>query len=287
MGLRIVLREVGVNIGVADVDRDIVAGGGQAVFVSRLAGGGDFDRLIFRSFPDAPGRKPALTARTRKESTSNNRLTHGGRRRYRRRLSLAKGKTPGASGRRITASPGDLSDSRPAAQDVINVSAEDPICALDPGILAFSAICPCGRSQDLRNQVRVRKHLRRDDHLPERAGADAFSQGWLAGVNWRRLAATCQGRSASASSMNVPFALRDHNPPASAMPTRADLCSTRRARSRRWLVIVHPACDRFQPHTGPSARKENCAGAFAQDHPARRMREWLDRRRRPQQPPLA
>ena len=68
MPLRIVLGGVGINIGIANMYRDIVSGVGDSVFVSGLAGGHDLDRLIVRR-PDING----VAAYNRKEKGKKDR----------------------------------------------------------------------------------------------------------------------------------------------------------------------------------------------------------------------
>ena len=50
MRLGIITRRVRINIGVAQVNRDVPMCDGDAIFVSRLAAGSNFDWLIFRRF---------------------------------------------------------------------------------------------------------------------------------------------------------------------------------------------------------------------------------------------
>ena len=50
MSLGIIAGGVGINVRIAEMDRDVAVCDGNAVFISRLATGSDFDWLIFRGF---------------------------------------------------------------------------------------------------------------------------------------------------------------------------------------------------------------------------------------------
>src|SRR5213595_1381828 len=47
MPLRVIARRVGVNVGIAAMNRDIISRDGDTVLVAGLAGGSDLDRLVF------------------------------------------------------------------------------------------------------------------------------------------------------------------------------------------------------------------------------------------------
>src|SRR6266536_6558705 len=47
MPLRVIARRVGVNVGIAKMNRDVISGDGDTVLVAGFAGGSDLDRLVF------------------------------------------------------------------------------------------------------------------------------------------------------------------------------------------------------------------------------------------------
>ena len=81
VALRIVLGGIGVDVGIANMNGDIVAGEGDSVFVTGLARGSNLDRLVLRRL-DING----VAASSRKKKTKKDRCprSHGAWRRYRR-----------------------------------------------------------------------------------------------------------------------------------------------------------------------------------------------------------
>src|SRR5205823_6311383 len=81
---RIVLCVIGVNVCIADVDRDVIARRGQAVFICRLPCRGDFNRSVLRSLD----RSVDQTGTRQKSGDQQDLRSHGARRTYRSRGSL-------------------------------------------------------------------------------------------------------------------------------------------------------------------------------------------------------
>src|SRR5882757_10704633 len=80
----IVLRIVGVDIRVADMNRDVIARRGQAVLIGRLPRGSDLNRSLLRSLDLSVDQ----TGTGQKSGDQQNQRSHGARRTYRARASL-------------------------------------------------------------------------------------------------------------------------------------------------------------------------------------------------------
>src|SRR5436309_13279862 len=81
MPLRVIACRVGVNIGIATMNRDIISGDGDTVLVASFAGGSDLDRLVFWRL-DINGAAPG--SRKEKQKKDGCPRSHGAPRRYRR-----------------------------------------------------------------------------------------------------------------------------------------------------------------------------------------------------------
>src|SRR5436305_15257076 len=84
VGGGVVLGVVSMNVGVADVNGDVVAGGRQAVFICGLAGRSDFDWGILRSF-EFSVHQTGTGKHTGEQQTQR---SHGERQTYRSKLPL-------------------------------------------------------------------------------------------------------------------------------------------------------------------------------------------------------
>src|SRR2546423_45208 len=92
MPLRVVAGRVSVNVGIAQVNRDIIPGDGDTIFVAGFAGGSDLDRLVFRRLEINSG--AAMSSRKQKKEKDRCLRSHGALERYRRAKVLQRRKGP-------------------------------------------------------------------------------------------------------------------------------------------------------------------------------------------------
>src|SRR6266536_2806927 len=89
MPLRVIARRVGVNVGIAKMNRDVISGDGDTVVVAGFAGGSDLDRLVFWRL-DING--AASSSRKKEKKKDRCPRSHGAPRRYRRATVLQRRK---------------------------------------------------------------------------------------------------------------------------------------------------------------------------------------------------
>ena len=80
----VVLRVIGVNVRVANMNRDIIPRGGQAILICCLPGRSDFNRSILRGLDLSQDQ----TGTRQKSGDQQDQRSHGARRTYRARASL-------------------------------------------------------------------------------------------------------------------------------------------------------------------------------------------------------
>src|SRR6267143_3324895 len=90
MPLRVVAGRVSVNIGIAQMNRDIISGDGDTIFVAGFAGGSNLDRLIFRRLEINGG--AGMSSRKKKKEKDGCLRSHGALERYRRAKVLQRRK---------------------------------------------------------------------------------------------------------------------------------------------------------------------------------------------------
>src|SRR2546423_2366546 len=75
MPLRVVAGRVSVNVGIAQMNRDIIPGDGDTIFVAGFTGGSNLDRLIFRRFEINSG--AAMSSPKKKKEKDRCPRSHG------------------------------------------------------------------------------------------------------------------------------------------------------------------------------------------------------------------